>query len=145
MLSILTNLHNIISKEEKLWKKIYRINCLKEGDQNTKFFHLSTLKHRANNKILGIKKGQDMWTKYNDISAEAVSFFSSLLSWDPLLSKMDQDDIVSCIPQIIQPHHNKILQEIPNAQEVREALFSLPIDKSPSSNGFPIFFFQFYW
>ena len=56
-LSILSDLHNIISKEEKFWRQRSRINWLKEGDQNTKFFHLSTLKHRENNRILGIKKG----------------------------------------------------------------------------------------
>lgn len=86
-----------------------------------------------------------MLTKENDISTEVVCFFSSLLSWDPLLSKKDQGDIISCIPQIIQPHHNKMLREIPYVQEVREALFSLPAEESPGLDGFPTFFFQFYW
>ena len=99
------------------------------------FFHLTTLKHIANNRIASIKKGQDLLTKENDISAEAVSFFSYLLSWDPLLSKVDQEDIVACITQIIQPHHNKMPQAIPSTIEVREALFSFPTDKSPSPNG----------
>lgn len=85
-----------------------------------------------------------MLTKDEDISNEAVSFFSSLLSWDPLLSKVDQDDIVSCIPQILQPHHNKLLLAIPLNSEVREALFSLSVDKSPGPDGFPTFFFQMY-
>ena len=112
-LSILTNLHNIISKEEKFWKQRSRINRMKEGDQNTRFFHVSTLKHRANNKISSLKKGQDLLTRENDIFAEAISFFSSLLSWDQLLSELDQNEIVSCLPQIIQPHHNKMLRAIP--------------------------------
>ena len=88
-LAILTEMHDIISKKDKFWRQRSRINWLKDGDQNTKFFHLTTLKHRANNKIYGIKKGQDLLTKENDILAKVVSFFSSLLSWDTLLSKVD--------------------------------------------------------
>ena len=56
-LSILLDLHNIISKEEKFCRQRSRINWLKERDQNTNFFHLTTLKHRANNRIISIKKG----------------------------------------------------------------------------------------
>ena len=86
-----------------------------------------------------------MLTKEVDISIEVVSFFSSLLSWDPLLSKVDQEDIVSCIPQIFQQHHNVQLWAIPSDFEVKDALFSLSADKSSSPNGFPTFFFQMYW
>ena len=60
-MSILTDLHNIISREENFQKQRSRINWLKEGDQNTKFYHLYTLNHRANNRISGIKKGQSIF------------------------------------------------------------------------------------
>ena len=62
-----------------------------------------------------------------------------------MLSKVDQEEILNCIPQIIQPFHNKQLCAIPNASEVREALFSLPADKAPGLDGFPNFFFQRFW
>ena len=88
-LSILSKFHDIISKEEKFWRQRSRINWLKEGDQNSKFFHLSTLRHRASNKIFGLKIDQRVLSKEEDISKEVVSFFSSLLSWDPFLSKVD--------------------------------------------------------
>ena len=80
-----------------------------------------------------------------DISVEAVSFFSSLLSKDPTLSMTEQDDILTGIPQAIVPHHSKMLSAIPKAEEVSEALFCLPADKSPGLDGFPTFFFQLYW
>ena len=97
-LAILLELHDIISKEEKFWRQRSRINWIKEGDQNTSFFHISTLKHRANNRISGIKKGSSMLIDEKDISVEVVSFFSSLLSKDPSLSMSDQEDILNCIP-----------------------------------------------
>ena len=86
-----------------------------------------------------------MLTEESAISEEAVSFFSSLLSEDPLLSNSDQEDLLHCIPQLIQPIHNKQLYAIPNASKVREALFSLPADKAPGPDGFPTFFFQRFW
>jgi hypothetical protein len=116
-----------------------------EGDQNTSCFHLSTLKHRANNRIAGIKKGNSLLSHEKDISAEVISFFSSLLSRDPSLSDLDQIEIVSYIPQIIQPYQNKALTAIPKEEEVKEALFSLPADKAPGPDGFPTFFFQIFW
>ena len=43
--SILSDLHNIISRKENFWKQRSRVNWLKEGDENTEFFHISTIKH----------------------------------------------------------------------------------------------------
>lgn len=37
-----------------------------------------------------------------------------------------------------------MLRVIPNYQEVKQALFSLPSDKAPRSDGFPTFFFHDY-
>ena len=38
-----------------------------------------------------------------------------------------------------------MLRAIPSTLEVREALFSLHVDKSLGPDGFPTFFFQIYW
>ena len=89
------------------------------------------------------KKGQALLTRENDISTKAVSYVSSLLSWDPMLLVVDQNEIVSCLPQLIQPHHNKMLRVIPKVEEVKQDFFSLLAHKVPRPNGFPTFFFRF--
>lgn len=143
--SILIELHNIISRKEHFWKKRSRINWIKEGDQNTRIFHLSTLKHQENNSIQGINKVQAILTNDNEIVDEAVQLFSSLLSSDSFLSKKDQEEILASIPNLLQDHHNSMLKEIPTMHEINQALFSLPFDKAPGSDSFPTFFFQIYW
>lgn len=141
----LTGLHNIISREEAFWKPRSQIDWLNTGDKNTKFFYLSTLKNRASNWISAIKSEQGLLTEEKDIKVEALNFFSSLLSKDLNIPMSDQAEVVSSIPSLILPHHNDMLLAIPNILEVKKALFSLPIDKAPSLDGFPTLFFQTFW
>ena len=42
-------------QEEILWRKKSRKLWLKEGDQNTSFFHKSTVQHRQKNRINHLK------------------------------------------------------------------------------------------
>ncbi len=114
---------------------------MKEGDRNTRFFHLTTLKHQANNRISNIVKGQVQITNDDEIEKEAVCYFSSLLSVDPSLSGSEQEEILGTIPPILQDYHNSMLKAIPSLEEIHQALFSLPRDKAPSLDGFPTFFF----
>ena len=104
-------------------------------------FHLTTLKHQANNRITNIVKGQVQVTKEDEIEKEAINYFSSLLSVDPSLSGSEQEEILATIPPILQVHHNSMLKAIPSLEEIHQALFSLLGDKAPSPDGFLTFFF----
>ena len=73
----LVQYHDIITKEEIYWRQISRLIWLSEGDKNTKFFHLSTLKHRAKTHISHLKKGDLKITEDKDIIAK-MSHFSHL-------------------------------------------------------------------
>lgn len=46
---------------EILWKQKSRELWLKEGNRNTKFFHLYTIIHRRQNKIDAIKQDDGTW------------------------------------------------------------------------------------
>ena len=87
---------------------------MKEGDRNTRFFHLTTLKLQANNRISNIVKGQVLVSKEDEIEKEVVYYFSSLLSIDPSLIGSEQEEILAAIPPLIQDHHNSMLKAIPS-------------------------------
>ena len=53
---LLTNFYNTISQEEQLWRQKSRVTWLKEGDKNTKFFKITTIRRRSYNRINEIKR-----------------------------------------------------------------------------------------
>ena len=59
-----------LTRSEILWKQKSRELWLKEGDRNTKFFHLSTIIRRRRNNIDAIKSEEGLWvTSSNQISS----------------------------------------------------------------------------
>ena len=46
---ILTDLHNIIGQKEAFQRQRLRVVWLREGDRNTRLFHISIVKHKVHN------------------------------------------------------------------------------------------------
>lgn len=55
---------NICQQEEIFWRQKSRVQWIKEGKRNTRFFHKSTMEHRAHNKTTKIIDPQG--TKQNN-------------------------------------------------------------------------------
>lgn len=138
----LVEYHDIIYKEEIYWRQRYRSIWLKEGDRNTKIFHLSTLKHSAKNRISGLTKGRHQITNEKEISNEMVSFFSSLLSSDPDIDQIKLVDFLDSIPSLVTKEQNTFLCSIPKGEEIFKVVFSLEGDKSPRPNGSLRYYFR---
>lgn len=49
--NLLVEYHNTLASKEKMWRQNSRALWLREGDRNTKYFHISILCHRSFNKI----------------------------------------------------------------------------------------------
>lgn len=77
-----SKLHALWKQEEIYWKQRSRVRWLKEGDRNSKFFHLSTMERRRRNKIIKLRDsgGRGVWLdKEPEIMEEIHRFFSGLL------------------------------------------------------------------
>ncbi|XP_070672121.1 uncharacterized protein [Malus domestica] len=54
------------AQEESYWLRRFRVAWLREGDENTKFFHQSTLHRRRRNKVLKIQDVDGIWVEQPD-------------------------------------------------------------------------------
>jgi hypothetical protein len=68
-------------QEEVLWQKKSRVQWLKEGDQNSKFFHNYLLQHCSQNRITSLVRDYEsiMWIPLKTLKNELVIHFHHLL------------------------------------------------------------------
>lgn len=97
-------------QEEILWKQKSRIRWLKEGKQNTKFFHRTTIQRRMHNNISFIQKqGEVRVEQHEEIEEEFLSHFKQVhqepnADRRPVIERITQN-----VPNIITEEHNELL------------------------------------
>lgn len=128
-------------QEEILWKQKSRIQWLKEGEQNTKFFHRSTMYYRGAKKILKLSNVAGETIQNNkEISTLLTSHFKQIAK------EIEEDrtatigEITQAIPKSITSEQNDTLLRKVSLEEVDEAIKSMPNDKAPGPDGFTINF-----
>lgn len=120
-----------------------RCAWLKDGDKNTKFFHLSTMVRRRYNKLEGIKGDDGIWQSDKDSMKNIViSYFQSLFSTQSSVG--DYSMLPNFFPEI---DDNKIvnLSRTVSEEEVKVGIFSIGGLKAPGPDGLPAAFFQDQW
>ena len=141
--SIQRELNSWLSNNESFWKQKSREVWLKEGDKNSKFFHLFTIIRRRRNAIDTIKGNDGVWiTNKAKIRNHIVSKFQSLYTFEPVSFPPDLDDLI--LPCITQSE-NADLCLIPSPLEIKESLFGMQNLKSPGPDGLPALFYKQYW
>jgi hypothetical protein len=80
-------MNELLYKEEMLWMQRSRIDWLREGDRNTKFFHQKAVWRARKNKIAKLRDENGV---IQDVPSEmermACSYFKSLYTRDPSLN-----------------------------------------------------------
>ncbi|XP_026420175.1 uncharacterized protein LOC113316173 [Papaver somniferum] len=84
-----------------------RIKWVKEGSTNTSFFHTN----------LKIKQSRNFISELEDVNEEA-------------------DSLLEVIPEVIIEEDQQMLDAVPNAEEIKDAIFSMDPDSSPGPDGF---------
>ncbi|GLT87976.1 hypothetical protein SLE2022_060240 [Rubroshorea leprosula] len=137
------NYEKLLKHEEDLWFMKSRSNWNTDGDRNTKFFHLSTIRHRARNKILGLKDSRGDWIFDSNLLQEMVSsYFSNLFMTSHSHSYTDSFSQVGIRPIALSLDS---LVGVPTDLEIYSALHSLKPFKAPGPDGFHPLFFQKFW
>lgn len=132
----------ILKLEEVYWKQRARVTWLKEGDDNTSFFHAVANGRRNKNFIPWVLKDNFKVTNNKGIGEAFTSLYQNLYSstqthrhqivWGELLGS--------------KANHNLSNLDDPFTQEeIKAAVFGMPAEKAPGPDGLSLFFFQKFW
>ncbi len=127
--------------EEIKWKQRSRVQWLKAGDANTKFFHIKANRRRSQNFISQLSDGSALLSPQDSIAAHLRSFFTDLLGTEPSsAAPLDLDWLYSHEDLDLSCLHTPFSEE-----EVRRAVFSSAPDKAPRPDGLSMRFYQHFW
>ncbi|CAN6557042.1 unnamed protein product [Malus baccata var. baccata] len=134
---------NLRVQEESYWCQRSRVNWLRDGDANTKFFHHSTLHRRRRNTIVKLKDEDESWVERPDqvrrlVEHHFAESFSSAGSrnWGSLLD---------CISPVVSDAMNMGLVAPVSDDEIKEAALEMGCLKAPGPDGFQGVFYQSFW
>lgn len=125
------------------WHQRSRVNWLRLGDRNSRFFHLTTIQRRQRNQIVKLKDENGEWQMNQDLIANTIhNHFRKLYAMSP---SQNFDDVISLVDPIILEEVNAALTRPVSMEEVKAAVFQMGPLKAPGSDGFPGWFYQKYW
>ena len=114
---------------------------VKEGDNNTRFFHRDANSHRRSNHIRGIEVDGVLYEDEEELRSKVVNFYQRLYTesdtWHP---SMDGLEFAS-----IEEDERLELERDFSKEEVVKVLFEMEDDKAPGTDGFTMAFFQKCW
>ncbi|PKI67302.1 hypothetical protein CRG98_012319 [Punica granatum] len=130
-----------IDKEEKLLKQKSIVAWLKDGDQNTAFFHRAVKERNARATIRVLySTSRDKLEGVQEIKAEAVNFYQGLLGSQDARVRVSAAQLSHILKRKVSHSKSQSLMSPITEEEIKAALFSMGNDKSPGLNGFMHYF-----
>uniref|UniRef100_A0A2N9H0H1 aminobutyraldehyde dehydrogenase n=1 Tax=Fagus sylvatica TaxID=28930 RepID=A0A2N9H0H1_FAGSY len=140
---IQTKINGWLSRLETIWRQKSRETWLKEGDRNSRFFHLSTIIRKRRNTIDAIKSDNGDWIiNISEIKSFVVSKYQELFTEEPTSFPPDLENLIS---PSITPEVNEAICQIPSHVEIKETIFGMYNLKAPGLDGLPALFYKKYW
>nr|XP_023910062.1 uncharacterized protein LOC112021728 [Quercus suber] len=92
-----SQIEHLLSLEEISWRQKLRILCIKEGDNNTKFFHKMANSHRRYNRLSFLEVDRVIYEDGVEVVAQVVQFYKTLYQepeeWRPFVEGLEFDQI----------------------------------------------------
>ena len=92
-----SEIQNLLSLEEVSWRQKSRMLCIKEEDNNTKFFHKVANSRRRYNHISMLEVNGVIYEDESEMANQAVQFYKNLYKeteeWRPFVEGLEFDQI----------------------------------------------------
>ncbi|XP_074378458.1 uncharacterized protein LOC141719995 [Apium graveolens] len=132
----------LLEKKEVYWKQRAKQFWLKEGDQNTRFFHSYASGRKKNNQVTKLKDKHGVWKEgKEDIREIITEYFEELFQTTGTAGELSEREYVH---RVAEEQNQKLMMPI-TREEVKEAVFSMYPEKSPGYDGLNPGFYQAYW
>ncbi|KAL0360850.1 UNVERIFIED_CONTAM: putative mitochondrial protein [Sesamum radiatum] len=127
------------------WQQRSKMHWLKDGDGNTKFFHLYALARKKRNHISRLRDDAGTWKETEtDIQGILLQYFRNIFaSSQPATA--DLNAVLSVMQPRVTTEMNRSLADPFTEIEVKQAVFGMYPFKSPGPDGMPPLFFQKFW
>ena len=137
--------YNKLSTNAKsFFKQRSRVQWLKLGDKNTTFFYRSLLHRRARNHIHSFTSDTgEVVREPVAMGNMAATYFQTLIS-DPNISTDNRSENTMYTKTISREDREAMAIPV-TREEIRDALFSIPDDKAPGTDGYNSYFFKTSW
>ncbi|KAL9664408.1 hypothetical protein QQ045_019808 [Rhodiola kirilowii] len=144
--SLCADLDEWLLREELFWKQRSRVDWLKEGDRNTRFFHLHASRRREINTIESLKVDGDTWISGDEELCEVVvNHFGRLFRTSRAIPTGQMMDMLGVVPNKIDDKMRQQLTTPFTEIEVQDAVFQMFPTKAPGLDGFSALFYQKIW
>ncbi|XP_019150780.1 PREDICTED: uncharacterized protein LOC109147628 [Ipomoea nil] len=135
--------NEILDQEEALWFQKSRMDWIKDGDRNTKFYHRAALIRRNKNRVRFLKIHGEWTDNPVSLTHHISDFFSSLLSRSGVVGHPTFTPIGA--RNTISRLDFQVLNRTATLDEVKRAVFDMRKFGSPGPDGIHAAFYQFFW
>jgi hypothetical protein len=126
-----TKLEERKKQEEILWRQKSRVQWLKEGERNTKFFHKAMVHHRYINRITQLEDAQgNPIREHNQIVEELNTYYKELLTETNEDREEAIQKITRHIPSLVTQEKNEALMRPITQEEVDHAVKEMPSESA---------------
>ncbi|KAG7581859.1 Reverse transcriptase zinc-binding domain [Arabidopsis suecica] len=133
--------------QESFYRQKSRIRWSRDGDANTAYFHKSVIAHQGTNSIKLLRGTEDERIQNVDqIKDMLVSYYHSLLGTESVgVVAMSIDEVKTLLSFRCGSELSTQLLKVPTVEEIRRVVATMPKNKAPGPDGFPIEFFWEAW
>ncbi|KAM6584214.1 hypothetical protein CsatB_011216 [Cannabis sativa] len=135
-------LYEALDQRESYWKQRAKQFWLREGDQNSSYFHKAASNRKKNNQLNELRDANGNWVSWDSgLPSVVADYFNNLFTSSGSVCT----EVVDCVSTTVSEGVNLELCQAVSEEEVRKAVFQMHPDKSPGPDGMTPAFFQKCW